>query len=129
MAVTNSPSTTRFTQRQRKALRAEIEHHRHRAEQMRVDARALLDDQHANITQFDAEGADVDAHFVERDQLLTLAGREEESAEAAERALERLEAGVYETCESCGGRIGQARLSAVPATTVCVTCKAGSLFS
>jgi DnaK suppressor protein len=129
MALTTSPSTTRFTKRQRRALAAEIEHHQQRARQMHADADALLHDEHATITRFDAEGADVDGHFVERDQLLTLAGREEEAAQAAQAALDRLDAGIYEICDGCGGRIGQARLSAMPATTLCVSCKAGTLFS
>jgi DnaK suppressor protein len=42
-----------------------------------------------------------------------------------ERALVRLEAGDYWTCESCGGPIAPERLAARPATRACIGC-AGS---
>jgi len=129
MAVTTTSTSTRFSARQRRALMAEVDHHRERAAHLRSDAASLLEEDHVTITSFDAEGADADTSFVDRDQLLSLAGREDEAADEAERALRRLDAGTYEECEDCGGRIGQARLSAMPSTTVCVTCKAGSLFS
>lgn len=37
-----------------------------------------------------------------------------------ERALERLDAGTYGTCRSCGAAIPDERLEAVPATTLCL---------
>ncbi len=37
-------------------------------------------------------------------------------------ALRRLAAGQYFICASCGGEIEQARLTALPATTLCATC-------
>ena len=37
-------------------------------------------------------------------------------------ALERIEAGNYEVCSSCGGEISEARLEALPYTTVCIDC-------
>ncbi|HSL59900.1 MAG TPA: TraR/DksA C4-type zinc finger protein [Acidimicrobiales bacterium] len=129
MALTTTSTSTRFSTRQRRALVSEVEHHRERAAHLRADAASLLEDDHVTITSFDSEGADADTSFVDRDQLLSLATREDEAADEAERALHRLDAGTYEECESCGGRIGQARLSAMPSTTVCVSCKAGSIFS
>ena len=44
------------------------------------------------------------------------------SLEQVEHALERLTAGTYGTCESCGGAIPQARLDARPESTNCVDC-------
>lgn len=41
---------------------------------------------------------------------------------AIENALYRLRAGVYETCETCGGTISLKRLEAVPWTTQCIDC-------
>jgi DnaK suppressor protein len=41
-----------------------------------------------------------------------------------QRALARLDAGTYWTCERCGGPIGPERLAARPATAVCVVCAA-----
>jgi RNA polymerase-binding transcription factor DksA len=38
-----------------------------------------------------------------------------------ERALDRLDAGTYGTCRSCGASIPDERLEAVPATSLCLT--------
>jgi len=38
-------------------------------------------------------------------------------------ALKRIESGEYGTCESCGKRIGAARLEALPFATLCLKCK------
>ena len=40
-----------------------------------------------------------------------------------ERALDRIDAGTYGVCESCGQPIGKARLLAFPRATLCVACK------
>jgi RNA polymerase-binding protein DksA len=37
-------------------------------------------------------------------------------------ALRRLDAGTYGTCATCGERIGNARLDAVPTATLCIGC-------
>lgn len=39
-----------------------------------------------------------------------------------DRALAKLEAGTYGTCDTCGEEIGEARLEARPATSLCVSC-------
>lgn len=40
-----------------------------------------------------------------------------------ERAIERLNAGIYGICELCGSAIPQARLELFPMATTCVACK------
>ncbi|HEX6145604.1 MAG TPA: TraR/DksA C4-type zinc finger protein [Acidimicrobiia bacterium] len=37
-------------------------------------------------------------------------------------ALEKVEAGTYGLCDECGAPIGDARLEALPAASLCVTC-------
>jgi DnaK suppressor protein len=37
-------------------------------------------------------------------------------------ALERLDEGLYDTCATCGGRIADERLEAMPGTTHCIDC-------
>lgn len=39
-----------------------------------------------------------------------------------DRALQRIDAGVGDQCEKCGGPIGGARLEALPYSTLCVQC-------
>jgi hypothetical protein len=42
--------------------------------------------------------------------------------ERIQDALQRVDAGTFGTCESCGNRIGPGRLSAHPAATECAGC-------
>ena len=43
--------------------------------------------------------------------------------QAIEEALARLEKGTFGICRDCGEPISSARLSAIPWTRVCITCK------
>ncbi len=67
--------------------------------------------------------ADVGAKTYEREHEMSLAYNSRDLLEQNERALERIEAGTYGSCESCGKPIGKARLQAFPRATLCVTCK------
>tara|TARA_R110002072_G_scaffold70267_2_gene169864 strand:+ start:421 stop:738 length:318 start_codon:yes stop_codon:yes gene_type:complete len=42
--------------------------------------------------------------------------------DAIKAALERIEAGQYGICTSCGDEIAAARLQALPYTTLCIAC-------
>jgi DnaK suppressor protein len=67
--------------------------------------------------------ADVGAKTFEREHELALTHNTRELLTQTERALARIEAGTYGTCESCGEPIGKARLQAFPRATLCVKCK------
>lgn len=67
--------------------------------------------------------ADVGAKTYEREHELALAHNARELASQAERALARIDAGSYGSCESCGQPIGKARLQAFPRANLCVSCK------
>jgi DnaK suppressor protein len=58
------------------------------------------------------------------DRLNTIGvGRDLESRlERVDRALAKLEAGSYGTCDSCGRPIDPRRLQAAPESTVCASC-------
>jgi DnaK suppressor protein len=43
--------------------------------------------------------------------------------QAIEEAIVRLEKGTYGVCRDCGEPVSPARLSAIPWTRVCITCK------
>jgi DnaK suppressor protein len=49
---------------------------------------------------------------------------EEETLDAIELALERIEEGVYGQCEECEVKIPKARLNAIPYAALCVKCAA-----
>ncbi len=53
-------------------------------------------------------------------QLAELESRE---LEQIEHALRRIENGVYGRCEICGGKVGEARLNALPYTSTCIDCQ------
>ncbi|MER7762377.1 TraR/DksA family transcriptional regulator [Streptomyces sp. NPDC097619] len=67
--------------------------------------------------------ADTGSKNITREHELSLASNAREMLEQSERALERLEAGTYGLCESCGKPIGKARMQAFPRATLCVECK------
>jgi RNA polymerase-binding protein DksA len=67
--------------------------------------------------------ADLGAKTYEREHEMSLAYNARDLLAQSERALERIGAGTYGVCESCGKAIGKARLQAFPRATLCVTCK------
>ncbi|WTD74496.1 TraR/DksA family transcriptional regulator [Streptomyces sp. NBC_01635] len=67
--------------------------------------------------------ADTGTKNTTREHELALAANAREMLTQYERALQRLEAGTYGLCESCGNPIGKARMQAFPRATLCVECK------
>jgi DnaK suppressor protein len=67
--------------------------------------------------------ADVGAKAYEREHELALTYNARELLAQTEHALDRIAAGTYGSCESCGQPIGKARLQAFPRATLCVGCK------
>ena len=66
--------------------------------------------------------AEVAGEHFEQELSLALASSKEELLETIERALERIEDGVYGVCDECGRKIPQARLDALPYAILCVHC-------
>ena len=67
--------------------------------------------------------ADAAASALEREHELALTANAQDLLDQTERALERIDAGTYGVCESCGKAIGKARLMAFPRAVLCVECK------
>lgn len=67
--------------------------------------------------------ADSGSSSLEREQELTLVNNTRDLLVQATRALARIAAGTFGTCESCGKAIGKARVQAFPRATLCVECK------
>jgi DnaK suppressor protein len=95
------------------ALRADID----RAE---TDIASRLGDA---VSDAGDDQADQGAKTFEREHELALTHNARELLVQNERAIGRIEAGTYGTCESCGEAIGKARLQAFPRATLCVSCK------
>ncbi len=60
----------------------------------------------------------------ERAKTSALLDQAEANLAEIDAALERVGAGAYGACASCGGDIGAARLEALPMTRTCVSCAA-----
>ncbi|MFG1646212.1 TraR/DksA family transcriptional regulator [Amycolatopsis sp. NPDC049252] len=73
----------------------------------------------SNDDEHDPEGVTI---AFERAQVQALLRQAQDDLADLDRAVERVRAGTYETCERCGGPIGHERLAALPATRICIGC-------
>jgi DnaK suppressor protein len=71
---------------------------------------------------FDEGFADSGQVTAERGEVDALAGTLLETLQEIEDALAKFDAGTYGRCESCGDAISEARLEAMPAARLCMTC-------
>jgi RNA polymerase-binding transcription factor DksA len=71
---------------------------------------------------YDEGFADSGQVTAERGEVDALVGSLRETLLDIDAALNKLEAGVYGQCESCGDEITPARLEAMPAARLCITC-------
>ena len=102
-------------------------------EEERARLRALLEEheverENARLAETAAErspdpsSAEGGSMAFEYEKDLSVDANTEDLLRKAENALERLDAGAYGICESCGTAIPVARLEVLPYTTVCVEC-------
>ncbi|HEX9505659.1 MAG TPA: TraR/DksA C4-type zinc finger protein [Acidimicrobiia bacterium] len=77
-----------------------------------ADAHLDFDENFADSGQVTAERGEVEALSVQLAETLT----------DIDDALAKFDAGTYGNCESCGRRIGEARLEAMPAARLCMDC-------
>jgi DnaK suppressor protein len=71
---------------------------------------------------FDEGFADSGQVTAERGEVDALAGTLLETLQEIEDALGKFAEGKYGLCESCGQPIGEARLEAMPAARLCMSC-------
>jgi DnaK suppressor protein len=109
---------------------AELDRFRTSLDALRADLRKQLEDLGAHPDDQDMEGGDLDFGFAdsaqstaERGKVLALVERLREQLKDVNHALDRIEAGTYGSCESCGNQIGAERLEALPYSALCVSCK------
>jgi DnaK suppressor protein len=75
---------------------------------------------------FDGGFADSSQVTAERAEIEALAGTLNETLAEIDEALQKFDAGTYGRCERCGGEIADARLEAMPAARLCITCASQS---
>src|SRR5262249_52440893 len=98
---------------QRAQLTAERERVADQLKELGVD-RSSFDDGFADSGQVTAERGEVQA----------LVGSLREALQDIDDALDKIELGAYGQCESCGRDIADARLEAMPAARLCISCAA-----
>ncbi len=111
--------------RARSRLEAEREQTLNRLANLTDDHAAMVaasrdtnaDDEH------DPEGATI---AFERSQLGALVRQAQLHVGQIDAALQRLDAGTYETCDGCGGPIADDRLEARPVARTCIKCAAAT---
>jgi RNA polymerase-binding transcription factor DksA len=106
----------------------------------RTDPRPALDAQRLELRHEIADlGADPDSDEVlfeadpgfsdrshsteERARTIAVVGALRSNLLDVDRALDKLAAGTYGTCERCGGPIAAERLEAIPWALLCIDCK------
>jgi DnaK suppressor protein len=67
--------------------------------------------------------ADQGSATFERELDMTLDDNVRAALTDVEKALARMEAGTYGTCERCGEEISPSRLEAIPTASLCIKCK------
>ncbi|HEX6947362.1 MAG TPA: TraR/DksA C4-type zinc finger protein [Acidimicrobiia bacterium] len=72
---------------------------------------------------FGGSFADAAAVTAERTEVLGLVESLRSQVEDIDKALERIEEGLYGICANCGKEISPDRLAAIPASILCVDCK------
>jgi DnaK suppressor protein len=119
-------TTTNFLAAQRREL--EARRGSYLADVATSTAAALeLTEDGANQDMADEDGfGEGDTLNVERDRLLLVASDARAKVAEIDAALERVDAGSYGMCQSCGKPIPHARLEVVPEATLCVGCKTGA---
>ncbi len=99
--------------------RSETIHERDRLKELLQTLNDEEEDFAKNAYKFTEFGTDT----MNREQSFMFLARYEKYLQQIEAALERIETGAYGICRVCGKEIEEARLRAVPTTTICVTCK------
>jgi RNA polymerase-binding transcription factor DksA len=80
----------------------------------------MEDETSAELSTIDQHQADVGSEVFEREKVFSIRDQIEAKLGALQDAFERLRAGTYGRCDTCGAVIPDARLAAEPATRFCV---------
>jgi RNA polymerase-binding transcription factor DksA len=104
----------------RAALDADIVRLREELDMGEADLAGLIEDSGDGAGD---DQADAGSKTFEREHEMSVNANTREMLDQALRALRRLDAGTYGSCEACGGPIAAGRLRAFPRATLCIACK------
>ncbi|MCX8125976.1 MAG: TraR/DksA family transcriptional regulator [Dehalococcoidia bacterium] len=88
-----------------------------------LEARAFTDEERRVGSPFGKREEEA-AETFEMEKILVLKQRLKTALAEIERALDKMAAGTYGRCDSCGREIESARLEALPQANLCLSCKA-----
>jgi RNA polymerase-binding protein DksA len=117
----------KFLEGQLAELESERQNYLRQAESLQAEADSLTEDREPGDVQFDEESGEGDTLAVERERDLALSAQARAAIEQIDAAIEKIRAGTYGQCESCGTTIPKERLKALPYAALCVKCKSGGL--
>jgi DnaK suppressor protein len=117
----------KFLEGQLAELESERANYLRQAESLQAEADSLTEDREPGDVQFDEESGEGDTLAVERERDLALSAQARAAIEQIDLAVEKIHAGTYGLCETCGTAIPKERLKALPHAALCVKCKSGGL--
>lgn len=79
-------------------------------------------DENGGASSMPIHMAELGSENFEQEFTLSIMETEEDTLEAIDAAIERVNQGVYGKCVTCGGVIPKTRLNALPYTPMCVRC-------
>lgn len=91
--------------------------------QTEVQAFSSSESEIATDVRSDENPAEAGTATFEREKHLSIANNVQDLLVKSTKAIEKIEAGSYGICESCGGPIDPDRLAALPHALLCIQCK------
>jgi DnaK suppressor protein len=130
-AAKSKPKAERseFLNHQRQLLLEERSTYVESAAALKAQADSLALEHEPGDVQFDEEGGEGGTANVDREMDLHLSAQARATVLEIDRALAKIEDGIYGLCEQCGDPIPEPRLQALPYAALCVSCKSGGLSS
>jgi len=81
-----------------------------------------LNQDRSRTTSMPTDMAELGSGNFDQELTLSLLGSEQNALDQIEAAIVRIEDGSFGWCKTCGGRISNARLEAIPYVAQCVQC-------
>lgn len=82
-----------------------------------------LREESGELSGYSTHMADMAGDEAELAMNLRILATEQDILDELDDALNRIEQGTYGVCESCGGKIAKARLTAKPFASLCISCR------
>jgi RNA polymerase-binding protein DksA len=107
----------------REKLQEEASRIRTELEALREITASTTRDSTGDLSSHASHMADLGTDAMEREKAFLFASQKRKRLDEIGLALERIEAGTFGFCESCGQEIPPRRLERMPGATTCVPCK------